>query len=188
MSQLTPNLRDIGMAVNQIEGRAILQEGIVFRSGELALIRSLGQIGNPHTIINLETTEDPDWREGETRFHIPIPDTAEVYEISSRETAVWLDSVVSLAAAASVPLPLLIHCTAGKDRTGVVAAAMLAAIGITRETIIREYELSPGPLYSDKIDALIDAVFAGRLISRDTCEALRTRYTKPEQVVAHQPA
>ena len=180
----SPNLRDIGQAVNRLATHVILREGVLFRSGELVFVRSLDQIGGPRTILNLETTEDPEWHEGEMRIHRPIPDTAEVYEVNSRETAVWLDSVLALAAAASAPLPLLIHCTAGKDRTGVVVAAMLAAMAIPRETILAEYELSTGPLHSEKIEALIDAVSSGRLVSRDTREALRARYTMSAQAAA----
>jgi protein-tyrosine phosphatase len=36
-------------------------------------------------------------------------------------------------------LPLLFHCTAGKDRTGVAAALLLSAIGVPRRTILSDY-------------------------------------------------
>ena len=39
-------------------------------------------------------------------------------------------------------LPALIHCTAGKDRTGLVIALVLSAVGVEREEILRDYELS----------------------------------------------
>lgn len=39
-------------------------------------------------------------------------------------------------------LPLLIHCTAGKDRTGVTAALLLAFLGVDDETVIADYTLS----------------------------------------------
>ncbi|MET0414873.1 MAG: tyrosine-protein phosphatase [Actinoplanes sp.] len=35
--------------------------------------------------------------------------------------------------------PLLVHCTAGKDRTGVVIAMMLAAVGVRPEHVIDDY-------------------------------------------------
>ncbi|MFI7667726.1 tyrosine-protein phosphatase [Nocardia sp. NPDC049526] len=38
--------------------------------------------------------------------------------------------------------PALIHCTAGKDRTGVAAALLLAALGVDETTILDDYELS----------------------------------------------
>src|SRR5262249_15627853 len=38
--------------------------------------------------------------------------------------------------------PLIFHCTAGKDRTGVLAAMVLAAIGIVDEDVIDDYTRS----------------------------------------------
>ena len=39
-------------------------------------------------------------------------------------------------------LPVLFHCTAGKDRTGFAGALFLSALGVDRETIYNEYLLS----------------------------------------------
>lgn len=36
-------------------------------------------------------------------------------------------------------LPCLMHCASGKDRTGFVAAAVLLALGVQRDTIIKDY-------------------------------------------------
>lgn len=38
--------------------------------------------------------------------------------------------------------PLLFHCSAGKDRTGIAAALLLASLGVDRETIMEDYLLS----------------------------------------------
>lgn len=38
--------------------------------------------------------------------------------------------------------PLLFHCSAGKDRTGIAAALFLASLGVDRETIMEDYLLS----------------------------------------------
>lgn len=38
--------------------------------------------------------------------------------------------------------PIAFYCTAGKDRTGVIAAIMLAAIGVPEEDIVEDYSLS----------------------------------------------
>jgi protein-tyrosine phosphatase len=38
--------------------------------------------------------------------------------------------------------PLLFHCTAGKDRTGLAAALLLHALGVDRETMFEDYLLS----------------------------------------------
>jgi protein-tyrosine phosphatase len=48
-----------------------------------------------------------------------------------------------LAALASPDaLPALIHCTAGKDRTGIIAALVLSLVGVDRKTIGEDYRLS----------------------------------------------
>jgi protein-tyrosine phosphatase len=39
-------------------------------------------------------------------------------------------------------LPAVVQCAAGKDRTGVVCAVLLSALGVTRETVIEDYLLS----------------------------------------------
>jgi protein-tyrosine phosphatase len=39
-------------------------------------------------------------------------------------------------------LPMIVHCTAGKDRTGVASALLLAALGVDDEAIVADYELT----------------------------------------------
>lgn len=39
-------------------------------------------------------------------------------------------------------LPLLFHCTSDRDRTGTAAALLLIALGVPRETILADYEMS----------------------------------------------
>lgn len=46
------------------------------------------------------------------------------------------------ATADSANLPLVIHCTAGKDRTGLAVALLLLALGVPEETVIADYTLS----------------------------------------------
>lgn len=40
------------------------------------------------------------------------------------------------------PDPLLFHCSAGKDRTGIGAALLLTALGVDRDTVIADYAVS----------------------------------------------
>ena len=46
------------------------------------------------------------------------------------------------AMAADDALPTLFHCTAGKDRTGVVAALLLTWLGVDRELVLDDFELT----------------------------------------------
>ena len=48
-------------------------------------------------------------------------------------------------------LPALIHCTAGKDRTGVAIALLLLALGVPDEVVVADYSLSN--LYYDNFFA-----------------------------------
>jgi protein-tyrosine phosphatase len=53
-------------------------------------------------------------------------------------------------------LPALVHCTAGKDRTGVIVALALGAAGVPDETIVEDYVLSSRYLHTllDELRAL----------------------------------
>ena len=50
-------------------------------------------------------------------------------------------------------VPLLFNCTAGKDRTGIAAALILSALGVSRETIELDYSLTD--LVLDKLTAIL---------------------------------
>lgn len=51
-------------------------------------------------------------------------------------------SRVVARAADPARLPMVVHCTAGKDRTGVATALILGAVGVDDETIAADYELT----------------------------------------------
>ena len=50
----------------------------------------------------------------------------------------------------------LFHCSAGKDRTGMAAALILAALDVPRETIIQDYMLTLEHYNSDKLIAIVE--------------------------------
>lgn len=55
---------------------------------------------------------------------------------------------------------VLVHCFAGKDRTGIVVALLLAVAGVARATIAADYALSDAylqPLYDELLAAMDDA-------------------------------
>lgn len=61
--------------------------------------------------------------------------------------------------------PMLIHCTAGKDRTGIVAAVLEAILGVDDESIVSSYAQSAGNLG----EAFRKAISSGMLdIPNDT--------------------
>jgi protein-tyrosine phosphatase len=77
-------------------------------------------------------------------------------------------------------LPSLVHCAAGKDRTGVVIGVILAAVGTERWAIAEDYALSQeclGPTYLDDTRQWI--------LSRgeDWAAWEHTAYTPPERML-----
>jgi protein-tyrosine phosphatase len=75
------------------------------------------------------------------------------------------DSVVdALRAIADTPGAALVHCAAGKDRTGVVIALALLAVGVPRDEVVADYvatgerielildRLRSSPTYADDVD------------------------------------
>lgn len=63
-------------------------------------------------------------------------------ELVSHPTAVGAYSTMLRRLADSSSLPLLAHCTAGKDRTGWSSAIILLALGVPHETVIDDYLLT----------------------------------------------
>jgi protein-tyrosine phosphatase len=77
-----------------------------------------------------------------------IADVAEVYAYMVERRGEQLATI--LRAMIDSPTPQLVHCKAGKDRTGVVVALLLANAGVGRAFIVNDYALSDRmlrPLY-----------------------------------------
>ncbi|WP_082594530.1 tyrosine-protein phosphatase [Sphingomonas sp. Root710] len=71
--------------------------------------------------------------------------------------------------------PCVVHCSAGKDRTGIVCAVLLAALGVPRSSIIEDY-IRSGPLLHAR--PTTDQTFAPRVDE----EAVRRRL--PPEAIA----
>lgn len=57
-------------------------------------------------------------------------------------------TILAHLASPSPPAPILLHCTAGKDRTGVLCALVLALCGVDDATVAKEYALTDTGLRS----------------------------------------
>jgi len=82
--------------------------------------------------------------------------------------------------------PAYLHCTWGRDRTGVISAVILLALGASRDAILQEYLLSQATVgaYPDSLVAVLDeidskggieAYLAGQGMSADGLATLRAR-------------
>lgn len=56
--------------------------------------------------------------------------------------------------------PVVVNCTAGKDRTGIGAALVLTALGVPYETVRQDFLLSNGAPGMDKLGAAISPMLA----------------------------
>jgi protein tyrosine/serine phosphatase len=73
------------------------------------------------------------------------------------------ESVVSaVKAIADAPGAALVHCAAGKDRTGVVIAMTLSAVGVPRETVIADYVAT-----GERIELILDRLRASPTYAAD---------------------
>lgn len=86
---------------------------------------------------------------------------AEVYRRMPVEYATeFSDLLRNLASEQS--LPIMIHCHAGKDRTGVGAALILSLLGVPRDTIMADYLYSNDRLLNDGVERTpIEQVYWG---------------------------
>jgi protein tyrosine/serine phosphatase len=57
---------------------------------------------------------------------------------------------------------VVVHCAAGKDRTGVVVALALAVAGVPREEIVADYALT-----AERIEAIRDRLVASSTYAKD---------------------
>lgn len=83
-----------------------------------------------------------------------------------------MDQALGVLAAPETPWPVYVHCTSGRDRTGVVAAAALVLVGVPRSIVVEEYLLSDGGLRPN-IERAIDGVLGGRARLTVNVTALR---------------
>lgn len=175
------NLRDLGGMVNS-EGDSILHRRL-FRSGlpgklspELrsAIEEELGVTDVVDIRRNLETREHPVALFDRARIHQfpllpdgvePVVDPVDTYQSVAdwywRQITLGEDSVRQIfeLLADNRHQAVLIHCHAGKDRTGSVIALVLLALGIPRESILDDYA-SSGTMVGDSFLAALPPKFA----------------------------
>jgi len=75
-------------------------------------------------------------------------------------------------------LPLVFHCAAGKDRTGVAAALILSLLGVDEEQIVTDYLLT-----QKEIQHLIENWMSGGAVQEDPKDFQKTLASYPKHVV-----
>ncbi|MDL9978497.1 tyrosine-protein phosphatase [Microbacterium sp. ASV49] len=197
----TWNFRPAGATVDV----AILAPGRLFRSDA---IDALGDIGRAElvslgvtTVVDLRSAEEvaahPDDIAGSAMDGLTVPiftgsaadyasldpsafGLATVYGIMTSRSG---DTIAAaLRAVAGAPGASLVHCTAGKDRTGVVVALALTVAGATRDEIAADYAQSEGFLAGEWADRFrVRAQVYGWTIEPGPAEELAFR--SPESAI-----
>jgi len=116
------------------------------------------------TVIDLRTVDEAEQRGRFPVAEVPVryldlpltdvlptteemPSWAEASYVASRYSLMVSEGAPALAGAFTAlssgdSLPAVFHCSAGKDRTGVLSALILAFLGVPDETIVADYALS----------------------------------------------
>jgi protein-tyrosine phosphatase len=105
-------------------------------------------VGLPLTDVLPATETLSDWREAAY--------VATRYGSMVAEGGAVLTAAID-ALAGSGALPAVMHCSAGKDRTGVLSALLLAFLGVPDETIVADYALSAAAM--DRLLARLKAEY-----------------------------
>jgi protein-tyrosine phosphatase len=182
------NVRDLG-GLPTADGR-VVRRGLVYRADgvdrldgeDLEVARALGL----RTVIDLRTFGEverqafPHDRVAVAWHHLPIlqgmwseqglrPSAGAVDFLRERYLEMLVEGRDSLVRALELVAddgPVLFHCAAGKDRTGVVAAVVLGLLGVAPEVIADDYHLSATAMDSflawlrqahpERLDAMTD--------------------------------
>ncbi len=157
------NFRDVGGL--PAEGGRI-RSGMLLRSGQLSAATTAGVNEVRRRVSHIvdlrdgeEVAAEPTEIEGPDTTHLPLflgsvrsffeSDTSldDLYLHLLEESGERLVAAIRIIAAGE---PTLVHCTVGKDRTGVTVALALAAVGTDREAIIDDYALTESLLPAER--------------------------------------
>jgi protein-tyrosine phosphatase len=156
------NFRDLGG--RPVAGGGVVRPGVLYRSDSLAYASTadadrLVQVLGVATVVDLRGDGEIALRgRGPLAdlsvgyVHTPIVDVSPGEGDLARHYVAMLaergESVAGLLRRLAEPgtLPVVVHCEAGRDRTGVVIAMILGLVGVPADVISADYELSAEPL------------------------------------------
>jgi protein-tyrosine phosphatase len=154
------NFRDVGEALGLWLDPSPIPAGRLLRGGRMDLLTTPADLGHPATILNLRRGPDPTHLDGVRYLHIPAADDLENYETGLRRVRTWLSSGLKVLADPKTAWPVYVHCTSGRDRTGIVIAAALLLLEVPPAIVIEEYLLSDGAEPSS-IRRAVEGILAG---------------------------
>lgn len=157
------NVRDVG-GIPTEGGR--IRSGVLLRSGQLSGATPVGarQLrSSVQHIVDLrdgeEVAAEPTEIDGPDTTHLPLflgsvrsffendASLDDLYLHLLEESGERLAEAIRIIAKGK---PTLVHCTVGKDRTGVTVALALSAVGADREAVIADYALTESQLPAER--------------------------------------
>lgn len=173
-SQTILNFRDVGRSVNEIIGANFMTENRLFRGGSIAQSYAPNACGNPDLIVCLRDVVDQEnWS---ALIHAPKPEDLECYATDEKRIQQWLKTPLSGISDLSLGLRAYVHCRLGRDRTGVVIAAILSALEVPERVIVEEFLLSDGAEKVEILRALTGMPSPRELVSSNQLHALRMNF------------
>jgi hypothetical protein len=168
LSGLVTNVRDLGGI--PVETRA-LECGAIYRGGPLKALTAEGC----ERVAELGLATVIDLRQQSERDSVPTSDCVEARIVSAPLPIPYglsgADYLADLNATASIQqvfhtfgdpaaYPIYFHCTYGRDRTGVVGALLLLALGVSRQDVMTDYLLSKESVgaYPAALNAVLDDI------------------------------
>jgi len=166
-----PNLRDISLIPNTFSDAIKIKEGLIFRTASLSevnkeLVRKFLNENNVKIIIDLRGKNELERRLQYNRYYdndikekyvknIPIEPSEHFYTSFLADFQGEIKVIFEEYFSKTAIDRLIIHCEAGKDRTGIVVAILLNLLGVSRKLIIEDYLLSFKDTKSNYIESIL---------------------------------
>lgn len=135
------NLRDVAESLELVAEQPLVQPGMLYRGGTVNNLFDETELPPVRTVFNLRKGPDQPFP-SINGVHHPAQDHEDNYLTTDPRVRRWLKE--GLAKLVDAPWPVLVHCTSGRDRTGVLVGLVLFVVGIDTRLILDEYELSEG--------------------------------------------
>jgi protein-tyrosine phosphatase len=91
------------------------------------------------------------------------------------------DTLVTLSNSGS--LPAIYHCAGGKDRTGIISAMLLGNVGVSYDTIAKDYSLSAKYLMERYFEGVVQSPRPGETPDNYTWREYEEEFCPPESML-----